>query len=575
MRYSRYFIPTLKETPAEADVLSHQLMLRAGLIKKLASGIYTYLPAGLKSINKVENIIREEMNRSGAIELLMPAVQPAELWQESGRWEYYGRELLRFKDRHNHDACLGPTHEEVITDLVRREIHSYKQMPINFYQIQTKFRDEIRPRFGIMRGREFLMKDAYSFDAEEEGAEKSYQIMYETYNNIFRRCGLRFRAVEAYTGSIGGSFSHEFMVLADTGEDQIVSCSQCNYAANLDKAEVINSHDETSSPPVKMRPLEEVETPNKKSVEEVTKFLSISPDQLVKTLIFRTDKGTVAVLVRGDHEINEAKLKNLLEIDQLEMADERLVAETTGAPTGFAGPIGLKVRIISDYALKGMRDFVTGGNRKDLHLRNVNIKRDFHVDTFGDLRFITSAEHCPRCGSEIHFGKGIEVGHIFKLGTKYSKAMGALFLDQSGVERPIIMGCYGIGVGRTVAAAIEQNNDQDGIIFPIPIAPFEAIILPLQMEDREVVDAAEKIYNELLAKGLDVLLDDRDVRAGFKFKDADLLGIPLRIAIGTRNLKKGQVEIKLRSESDSIPVALRDSASMVLDKINKLYDSIK
>jgi len=575
MRYSRYFIPTLKETPAEADVLSHQLMLRAGLIKKLASGIYTYLPAGLKSINKVENIIREEMNRSGAIELLMPAVQPAELWQESGRWEYYGRELLRFKDRHNHDACLGPTHEEVITDLVRREIHSYKQMPINFYQIQTKFRDEIRPRFGIMRGREFLMKDAYSFDAEEEGAEKSYQIMYETYNNIFRRCGLRFRAVEAYTGSIGGSFSHEFMVLADTGEDQIVSCSQCNYAANLDKAEVINSHDETSSPPVKMRPLEEVETPNKKSVEEVTKFLSISPDQLVKTLIFRTDKGTVAVLVRGDHEINEAKLKNLLEIDQLEMADERLVAETTGAPTGFAGPIGLKVRIISDYALKGMRDFVTGGNRKDLHLRNVNIKRDFHVDIFGDLRFITSEDHCPRCGSEIHFGKGIEVGHIFKLGTKYSKAMGALFLDQSGVERPIIMGCYGIGVGRTVAAAIEQNNDQDGIIFPIPIAPFEAIILPLQMEDREVVDAAEKIYNELLVKGLDVLLDDRDVRAGFKFKDADLLGIPLRIAIGTRNLKKGQVEIKLRSESDSIPVALRDSASMVLDKINKLYDSIK
>ena len=575
MRYSRYFIPTLKETPAEADVLSHQLMLRAGLIKKLASGIYTYLPAGLKSINKVENIIREEMNRSGAIELLMPAVQPAELWQESGRWEYYGRELLRFKDRHNHDACLGPTHEEVITDLVRREIHSYKQMPINFYQIQTKFRDEIRPRFGIMRGREFLMKDAYSFDAEEEGAEKSYQIMYETYNNIFRRCGLRFRAVEAYTGSIGGSFSHEFMVLADTGEDQIVSCSQCNYAANLDKAEVINSHDETSSPPVKMRPLEEVETPNKKSVEEVTKFLSISPDQLVKTLIFRTDKGTVAVLVRGDHEINEAKLKNLLEIDQLEMADERLVAETTGAPTGFAGPIGLKVRTISDYALKGMRDFVTGGNRKDLHLRNVNIKRDFHVDTFGDLRFITSEDYCPRCGSEIHFGKGIEVGHIFKLGTKYSKAMGALFLDQSGVERPIIMGCYGIGVGRTVAAAIEQNNDQDGIIFPIPIAPFEAIILPLQMEDREVVDAAEKIYNELLAKGLDVLLDDRDVRAGFKFKDADLLGIPLQIAIGTRNLKKGQVEIKLRSESDSIPVALRDSASMVLDKINKLYDSIK
>jgi prolyl-tRNA synthetase len=575
MRYSRYFIPTLKETPAEADVLSHQLMLRAGLIRKLASGIYTYLPAGLKSIKKVENIIREEMNRSGAIELLMPAVQPAELWQESGRWEYYGMELLRFKDRHNHDSCLGPTHEEVITDLVRREIHSYKQMPINFYQIQTKFRDEIRPRFGIMRGREFLMKDAYSFDAEEEDAEKSYQIMYETYNNIFRRCGLRFRAVEADTGSIGGSFSHEFMVLADTGEDRIVYCSRCDYAANLDKAEVMNSYDKIPAIPDNMKPLEEVETPDRKSVEEVTDFLSISPDRLVKTLIFRTNKDTVAVLVRGDHEINEVKLKNLLEIDRLEMADEHLVAETTGAPAGFAGPIGLKVRIISDYAIKGMRDFVTGGNRKDLHLRNVNIKRDFHVDTFGDLRFITSEDHCPRCGSEIRFEKGIEVGHIFKLGTKYSKAMGALFLDQSGVERPIIMGCYGIGVGRTVAAAIEQNNDQDGIIFPIPVAPFEAIILPLQMEEREVVDAAEKIYKELLAKGIDVLMDDRDVRTGFKFKDADLLGIPLRIAVGTRNLKKGQVEVKLRAESDSVTVSLRDCASMILDKINKLYDSTK
>lgn len=575
MRYSRYFIPTLKETPAEADVLSHQLMLRAGLIRKLASGIYTYLPAGLKCIKKVENIIREEMNRSGAIELLMPAVQPAELWQESGRWEYYGMELLRFKDRHNHDSCLGPTHEEVITDLVRREIHSYKQMPINLYQIQTKFRDEIRPRFGIMRGREFLMKDAYSFDAEEEGAEKSYKIMYETYNNIFRRCGLRFRAVEADTGSIGGSFSHEFMVLADTGEDQIVYCSRCDYAANLDKAEVMDSYDKIPAIPDNMKPLEEVETPDRKSVEEVTDFLSISPDQLVKTLIFRTNRDTVAVLVRGDHEINEAKLKNLLEIDRMEMADEHLVAETTGAPAGFAGPMGLKVRIISDYAIKGMRNFVTGGNRKDLHLRNVNIKRDFHVDTFGDLRFITSEDHCPRCGSEIRFEKGIEVGHIFKLGTKYSKAMGALFLDQNGVERPIIMGCYGIGVGRTVAAAIEQNNDQDGIIFPIPVAPFEAIILPLQMEEKEVVDAAEKIYKELLAKGIDVLMDDRDMRAGFKFKDADLLGIPLRIAIGTRNLKKGQVEVKLRAESDSVTVSLRDCASMILDKINKLYDSTK
>lgn len=575
MRYSRFFIPTLKETPAEADVLSHQLMLRAGLIRKLASGIYTYLPAGLKSIKKVENIIREEMNRSGAIELLMPAVQPAELWQESGRWEYYGRELLRFKDRHHRDSCLGPTHEEVITDLVRREIHSYKQMPINFYQIQTKFRDEIRPRFGIMRGREFLMKDAYSFDAEEEGAEKSYKIMYDTYSNIFRRCGLRFRAVEADTGSIGGSFSHEFMVLADTGEDQIVSCSQCSYAANLAKAEVLNADDKAGAAYDNINPIEEVETPGKRTIEEVADFLSISPDQLVKTLIFRTNEGIVAVLVRGDHEINEAKLKNLLGIEQLEMADSRLVAETTGAPMGFAGPVGLKVRIISDYALKGMKDFITGGNRKDLHLRNVNIGRDFQVDIYGDLRFITSEDHCPRCGSEIRFGKGIEVGHIFKLGTKYSKAMSALFLDDHGMERPIIMGSYGIGVGRTVAAAIEQNHDKDGIIFPIPIAPFEAVVLPVQIDEREVVDAAEKIYHELLAKGVDVLLDDRDMRAGFKFKDADLLGIPLRIAIGMRNLKNEQVEMKLRSESDSSVISLRDSASIILNKINELYDSTK
>jgi prolyl-tRNA synthetase len=575
MRYSRYFIPTLKETPAEADVLSHQLMLRAGLIRKLASGIYTYLPAGLKSIKKVENIIREEMNRSGAIELLMPAVQPAELWQESGRWEYYGRELLRFKDRHNRDSCLGPTHEEVITDLVRREIHSYKQMPINFYQIQTKFRDEIRPRFGIMRGREFLMKDAYSFDAEEEGAEKSYKIMYETYNNIFHRCGLQFRAVEADTGSIGGSFSHEFMVLADTGEDQIVSCSKCNYAANLDKAEVMHADDEVGATHDYVNPLEGVETPGKRTVEEVTDFLSISPDQLVKTLIFKTNKDIVAVLVRGDHQINEAKLRNFLGIDQLDMADSRLLAETTGAPMGFAGPVGLKVRIISDYALKGMKDFITGGNRKDLHLRNVNINRDFQVDIFGDLRFITSEDHCPRCGSEIRFGKGIEVGHIFKLGTKYSKAMGALFLDENGIEKPIVMGCYGIGVGRTVAAAIEQNHDEDGIIFPIPIAPFEAVVQPLQIHEREVVDAAEKIYYELLTKGIDILIDDRDVRAGFKFKDADLLGIPLRIAVGSRNLKNGQIEIKLRSESDSSLISLRDSASIILNKINELYDSSK
>jgi prolyl-tRNA synthetase len=575
MRYSSYFIPTLKETPSEAEIVSHKLMLRAGLIRKLTSGVYTYMPAGLRSIRKVENIIREEMNRAGAIELLMPSVQPAELWQESGRWEFYGRELLRFKDRHDRDSCLGPTHEEVITDLVRREIHSYKQMPVNFYQIQSKFRDEIRPRFGVMRGREFIMKDAYSFDADEKGTEKSYERMYEAYQNIFRRCGLRFRAVEADTGSIGGSFSHEFMVLSDTGEDQIINCTRCNYAANLEKAEVKpdqNQDNKTNDGPAV---LEEVETPDKKTIEEVSAFLSISTHRLVKTLIYGVDNKTVAVLVRGDHEINEAKLKNLLKADQLEMSSQDMVRSITGAPVGFAGPVGLKIKIIADNDVKGMVNFVTGGNRKDLHLKNVNLGRDFMVDVFGDLRFITPSDNCPRCMSEIKFGRGIEVGHIFKLGTKYSKSMKAMFLDEQGVEREAVMGCYGIGVSRTVAAAIEQNHDKDGIIFPAPIAPFEVLILPLQMNEKDVVDAAELIYRGLMEKGVDVLLDDRDLRAGFKFKDADLLGVPLRITIGSRELKNGKVEMKLRAESESALVSYKDALGIVIDKVKDLYDSAK
>ena len=576
MRYSNYFIPTHKEVPAEAEVISHQLMLRAGLIRKLTSGIYTYLPAGLKAIKKVENIIREEMNRSGAIEVLMPAVQPAELWQESGRWEYYGRELLRFKDRHNRDACLGPTHEEVITDLVRKEVHSYRQMPINLYQIQTKFRDEIRPRFGVMRCREFVMKDAYSFDSDEQGADKSYEIMYETYSNIFRRCGLKFRAVEADTGSIGGSFSHEFMVLANTGEDQIINCLKCEYAANLEKAEV-NRGERMSSPSDEegMKPVEEVETPDIRTVEEVTAFLSISPSQLIKTLIFKSDGDVVAALVRGDHELNEIKLRNLLGAEQVEMAEPELVAEVSGAPLGFAGPMGLKVRVVADHAIKGMKNAVTGGNRRDLHLRNVNMERDFQVDLFGDLRVITPEDPCPRCGAEIQFGRGIEVGHVFKLGTKYSNAMRALFLDEDGIEKPIVMGCYGIGVGRTVAAAIEQNHDENGIIFPIPLAPFEVVILPLQMHEAEVVTASEKIYRELSKSGLDVLLDDRDLRAGVKFNDADLLGTPIRVTVGMRNLIKGHVEMKLRSEKESSQVPLQDAPALIKEEVKKLYDSIK
>jgi len=575
MRYSKYFIPTYKEIPSEAEIISHQLMIRAGMIRKLTSGIYTYLPAGLRSIKKVENIIREEMNRAGAIETLMPAVQPGELWQESGRWDHYGRELLRFKDRHNRDVCFGPTHEEVITDLVRREIHSYKQMPINLYQIQTKFRDEIRPRFGLMRGREFIMKDAYSFDVDEDSANHSYEIMRDAYTRIFERCGLRFRAVEADSGSIGGSYSHEFMVLADTGEDQTINCVNCPYAANLERAEVMTPHVPHETNSDDMNTLESVDTPDIKTIEELTSFLGISPDQLLKTLIFVADGEVVAALVRGDHEINEVKLKNFLGAQVVELADVSLVEETTGAPMGFAGPIGLKARMVADNAVRGMKNFVTGGNKKDVHITNVNLGRDFEVEKFGDLRMISSQDTCPRCGGEIQFGRGIEVGHIFKLGTKYSKALKALFLDEQGKEMPIIMGCYGIGVGRTVAAAIEQNHDKDGIIFPIPISPFEVTLLPLQMRESAVIETAEKIYTELLNHEIDVLLDDRDERAGVKFKDADLLGTPLRVIVGLKGLKEGNIEIKLRSEPDRLNVPAKDAPAIIREKVKALYDSLK
>lgn len=573
MRYLQYFIPTTKEVPSEAEVISHQLMLRAGLIRKLTSGVYTYLPAGLKSIRKVERIVREEMNRAGAVELLMPAIQPAELWQESGRWDYYGKELLRLRDRHNREACFGPTHEEVITDLVRKEIHSYKQLPVNFYQIQTKFRDEIRPRYGLMRGREFIMKDAYSFDANDENANRSYEAMYEAYQNIFRRCGFEFRAVEADTGTIGGSYSHEFMVLAETGEDQIVSCASCDYAANLEKAEVSGSHEPASEEGLK--PVERVATPGMRTVEEVTDFLSVSPARLVKTLVLAVDGEPVAVLVRGDHELNQAKLKTFLGAQMVELADAELVEEVTGAPRGFAGPTGLGIRMVADQAVQSMKNFVTGGNKKDVHLKNVNIGRDFQVSRFGDLRVITPQDPCPRCGGEIQFNRGIEVGHIFKLGTKYSDAMKAVFLDENGREKPVVMGCYGIGVGRTVAAAIEQNHDDKGIIWPIPIAPFEATVLPLQMHEARVVETAERIYRELREAGVDVLLDDRDERAGIKFNDADLVGIPVRVAVGLRGVENDEIEIKLRSEKEVVKAPIHQASSLIREKVLALYDSIK
>ena len=550
MRYSEMHLPTGREIPSDAEVISNQLMIRAGMIRKLTSGIYSYLPLGWRVIRKVEQIIREEMDRAGAQEVHLPMVQPAELWQESGRWTYYGKELLRFRDRNDRDYCLGPTHEEVITDLVRHDIKTYRQLPKNLYQIQTKFRDEVRPRFGVMRCREFGMKDAYSFDADEAGAEKSYEKMFAAYQRIFTRCGLKFRAVEADSGSIGGSFSHEFMVLADSGEDAIAFCEKCQYAANLEKAECAIPEKEVADENV-MQAMEAVATPNVRTIEEVSAFLSVNASRIVKTLIYNADGNPCAVLIRGDREVNDIKVKNYLGASELELADDEMIEKATGAPRGFAGAVGIRCRIIADYSVMNLVNFVTGGNRQDYHLKNVNFGRDFKVEAFADLCLVEPQDRCPRCDGTIQFARGIEVGHVFKLGTKYSKAMKAVFLDKDGKEKTMIMGCYGIGVGRTVAACMEQNYDKDGIIWPVPLAPFSVIVTPVNVNELDVMEAAEKIYADLLSEGAEVLLDDRDERAGVKFKDADLIGIPLRITVGSKNLKQGNVELKIRRTGEN------------------------
>jgi len=571
MRFSKMFLPTLKEAPSDAEVISHKLMVRAGMIRKLAAGIYDLLPLGLMAQRKVENIIREELNRAGAQEVFLPSIQPAELWQESGRWNLYGRELLRVKDRHDRDFCYGPTHEEVITDLVRREVRSYRQLPLNLYQIQTKFRDEIRPRFGVMRCREFTMKDGYSYDLDEKGVEETYRKMYEAYCNIFRRCGLKFRAVEAETGQIGGSFSHEFMVLADSGEDSVATCEKCDYSANLEKAEVKQWSVVSGQWSVEeLKPMEVVSTPDKKSADEVSEFLMVDKAKIVKTLIFETENGIIAVLVRGDHEVNEAKLKKLLKCDVMNLAGEKVVEDVTSAPSGFAGPVGLKLKIIADNALLGMKNFVTGANLKDTHRVNVNIDRDIKIDLSGDIRFVKDGDLCPRCNGTLRVYKGIEVGHVFKLGTKYSESLKATYLDENGKERFIVMGCYGIGVGRTVAASIEQNHDKNGIIWPMPIAPFQAIILSLNMKNKDVVNTSENIYQTLRGSGIEVLLDERDERPGIKFKDADLIGIPIQIIIGEKNLKEGKVEIKIRKDGKRIVAPLSDMEKQVKELIKEL-----
>ncbi|MBI5827772.1 MAG: proline--tRNA ligase [Deltaproteobacteria bacterium] len=555
MRFSRMLLPTLKEPPSDAEVVSQRLMMRAGMIRKVAAGIYNLLPLGLKTIRKVEAIVRDEMDLAGAQEVLMPMVVPSELWKESGRWDEYGKELLRLVDRHGREFCLGPTHEEVITDLVRREVRSYRELPLNLYQIQTKFRDEIRPRFGLMRGREFIMKDAYSFHATDESAEDEYRNMHAAYSRIFERCGLDFKAVEAETGAIGGRFSHEFHVLADTGEDAIASCRSCDYAANVERAEIRPG--EAPGGSSEGKPLERVNTPGKRSVEEVSAYLKVGPERLIKTLIYETDRGLIAALVRGDREINEMKLKRALECATLRLADEASVTASTGAPVGFAGPVNLKLPVYADFSVREVRNGVTGANEADAHLINVSPERDFRA-VYVDIRNAADNDGCPRCNGVLEIKRGIEVGHIFKLGVKYSYSMGASFLDEAGKERPIIMGCYGIGIGRTAAAAIEQNHDAAGIIWPAPLAPFDCEIVPVNVNDAQTMRVSTEIY-DALGKDCDVLIDDRDERAGVKFKDADLIGIPLRITVGERNLKQGQVELKERKGAGVSLVKVEDA----------------
>ena len=555
-------MPTTKETPSDAEVVSHRLMLRAGLIRKVASGIYNYLPAGLRVLRKVEGIIREEMDRAGAQEVLMPSVIPAELWKESGRWDAYGKELLRFRDRADREFCLGPTHEEVITDLVRREVRSYRQLPLNLYQIQDKFRDEIRPRFGLMRGREFFMKDAYSFDADEEGAAGSYQKMYDAYSRIFRRMGLAFRAVEADTGPIGGKSSHEFMVIADSGEDAIVSCGACEYSANVEKAECGPEGSVPAATPAPGPP-RKVPTPGKRTIGEVSAFLGIAPGLFFKTLLFETDKGDVAVVLSGKHEVNEVKVKNRLGADWVKLAGEERVREITGAPSGYAGPVGLPVRVLADHSVRGIASGATGANEKDAHLVDVVPGRDFLPESYADLRLVEEGDRCPRCSGPIRFSRGIEVGHVFRLGTKYSVALSAAYLDAFGKEQPIVMGCYGIGVGRTAAAAIEQHHDDDGIVWPISIAPFEACVLPVNTKNEGLVKEAGRVGEELSARGIEVLFDDRDERAGIKFKDADLVGIPLRVTFGEKNYEAGCAEIRDRKTGRTDRVEISEVVARV------------
>jgi len=564
MKLSQLFLPTLKETPSDADTISQVLMIRSGMIRKISSGIYEWLPLGLRVLKKVEQIIREEMDMIGGQEVWLPLLSPKELWEETGRWNLYGKELFRIKDRKNAEFCLAPTHEEVITDIVRREVRSYRELPLMLYQFGIKFRDEIRPRFGVMRAKEFYMKDAYSFHATEEDAEQYYKKVFDAYRKICDRCGFKYRAVEAATGAIGGKFSHEFMVLADTGEEEIVYCS-CSYSANVEKAEVKRITVRTENAD---KDLEEIHTPNLKTVEEVAGFMKENPEKFIKSLIYIVEGNPVMVLVRGDYEINETKLKTFLNCNELVLADSGTIEKVTSAPVGFAGPARLpgKVRILADYSVEEIAGgAVSGANKKDYHLKNIFISRDFQPDEIADLRKIKQGDKCPKCDKPLKFCRGIEVGHTFKLGTKYSKSMDATFLDKDGNKNNFIMGCYGIGVSRIVAAAIEQSNDKNGIIWPVNLAPYQIIILPLDYNDEQIRNISDKIYELLLKDGYSVLIDDRDERPGVKFKDADLIGIPVRITISKKTLgekhvefDENEIELKLRSEKDYKLIKIKD-----------------
>lgn len=544
MRVSKMFAPTLREVPAEAEVVSHQLMLRAGFLRKSAGGMYNYLPLAWRVLKKIENIVREEMDASGAQELLMPIVQPAEIWQESGRWGVYGEEMFRLKDRHNREFCLGPTHEEMVTSLIRGDVRSYRQLPMNVYQIQNKFRDERRPRFGLMRGREFIMKDAYSFDRDEAGLDVSYKLMYDAYTRIFTRCGLTFRPVEADSGAIGGSGSHEFMVIADSGEAEIVYCNECDYAANVEKAEmhVIEAPEEEA------KAVEEVKTPDCKTIADVCAYLNLPVDKSVKAVAFNSEKGLILCFVRGDHEVNEIKVINTVGVNEVEMAEESLLT-AAGTVGGYMGPVGIdpeKTIVIVDSTVMKMHNICCGANKEGYHLLNVNPDRDFTPTYVADIRLIQEGDPCPHCGGKVSKARGIEVGQVFKLFTKYSEAMHATFLDENGKEKPMVMGCYGVGVSRTMAAAIEQNNDKDGMIWPVAIAPYEVLVVPVNTKDEDSTQKAEAIYEELKKAGVEAVIDDRNERPGVKFKDADLIGYPLRVVVGPKTLAEGKLEVKVR-----------------------------